>query len=271
MNKTRKNHFLPEFYLKGFLNESQKLFSCRKVRGSWQYYGEKDPGEIFFKKKMHPQLHEDFLSTRESIWNKIFEKLRKKDLFSIKEDEYYKIGEFAAWQFLRLPNSMKIAKDFNDEQVQKSLSKIDAEVRLSEKQKLFTKDLFPKIINSPEVQLHFRSNSVKEFSKMIFYRGWVFLVAPNDINFLTSDSPFYAGGAVGNQHFIPLTKTVMLLIGNKPLEKLEIIPYFPACEKMVNNLNFHIAKLASEYIAGPNRIQVEKNANEINKIFQEDK
>lgn len=271
MNKTRKNHFLPEFYLKGFLNENRKLFSYKKVRGTWRYYGEKTPGEIFFEKKMHPQLHEDFLGTKESVWSKIFEKLKNKEIFSIRDDEYYKIGEFIAWQFLRLPNSMKIAKDFNDEQIQESFSRIDAEVSLSEKQKLFAKESFPKLINSPEVQLHFRNNSVKEFKKMILSRGWLFLVAPEDIDFLTSDAPFYAGGAVGNQHFIPLTKKIMLLIGNKPLEKLEIIPYFPACKKMVDNLNFHIAKLASDYIAGPNKVQVEKNANEINRIFKENK
>lgn len=266
MSKTIKNHFLHEAYQKGFLNGNMKLFCYKKINGKWVFDGEKTPAQIMFKRKDHPQLHENYLSKLETKWSPVLKKIQKLEL-DISQKEKEKLAEFIVWQFERVPNTRKIAKKYNQEQIEIGKDEIKKTKDLSDFQKKVGVLLWDKLMNDEEMTLRFRENPTTSLKDEILSLNWNFFIASSNIGFLTTDDPFrnHFRDKEEVTYFMPLSKKVMVWIfANKKSNKNYILDLN---ENQTSNLNWEFVKIAREYIVGPNKDEIEKLTKRYNEIF----
>jgi hypothetical protein len=116
-NNSKKHHYLPVFYLKGFANSEGKLFVYNKLTDT--ILENIDPSSIFFEKNLNNFFHEgkSVLSLEDDFFNEhdsrasIFLRnyLADKLIFSEEESvEYqYQLTWFLINLFWRIPNSNK--------------------------------------------------------------------------------------------------------------------------------------------------------------------
>ncbi|NQT64601.1 MAG: DUF4238 domain-containing protein [FCB group bacterium] len=280
MNIPRRNHYVPEFYLRSFVNDNDKLFvyykgECRveeqnvtKTTVIRDFYNIKnDDGTIDYR------LEKEF-SKSEGIVKPIITKLIKtKDTLS--NSEKNDLSQFMALMVVRIPQMVNISKEigniiaeFNVKSLLQSPDKFNSALEhINSKEKpedRISPDKFAAIIskfdsNNIEIDEKYALGMSIQGSIPIHYflmkKNWTILHAPDNYFFITSDAPvvsfiryndkyfsLYGGfGEYDNEVCFPLSPNKCLYLSMKKEENHVITP------KEINTINTLIAT-AAEFI-----------------------
>lgn len=74
-NGTVRNHYIPQFFQKYFLNRKGKIWVIEKNKGKWKEIEERTPKGLFYKKHLYDQKTEDLSSKIENDLAPIIKKI----------------------------------------------------------------------------------------------------------------------------------------------------------------------------------------------------
>jgi len=268
MKKSKKQHYVPRFYLKGFLhNDCEQLLVFDKVQNKTflknieevceqnYYYSYRDNKKNY---NDYNYLVEDYLSRKEYEFSLVFEKIIKNI-----EDHYYKskemkrlfhedrqnLLEFLYYQILRVPkyidklffNGIKYLKELN-----KKYNRVQNEKEIVNDLKSI---MFPRLFNN-----------VQEFISIMNKRNLAFFIIDKNITecFVSTDNPVLITNSEINvdrvgiidprtEVSIPISKNILLVIGKTHIKyKLEY--HIINSVDRVKNLNVLIRNNAMRFI-----------------------
>ncbi|MBL9028955.1 MAG: DUF4238 domain-containing protein [Caedimonas sp.] len=239
-NHTKRNHFLPILYLKGFENKKAELW-CYDKQNHKTYCGTSK--SLGLENKLYhpeppasPNKYEDFLSNKvESPAAPILEELRNKN-FPADEEKRQSLALFFVSLLERTPSSIDHSqKQSNDEMsliaqqlVRKPYGAIEKRFFSEEDYKELRKNVLNGKIKISSTRDFVLYNMWLRLGCSFFIARmrWV-LVESSSEDFITSDNlstiytPYYNGGfygvgfvTAGSRVFIPLSGRLLLMIAN---------------------------------------------------------
>ncbi len=253
MNKPKRHHYLPEFYLKKFADMDgmvwvfdreakeyrKQLVKDTAIQGSYYTFRGSDG-------KKHIEIEECF-SVIEGKTKPILDKLDRRE--QINEEEKEILAIFISFQKTRVPEFEKLINESSEKMMKKmnqlifsSEDRVAAmiqhyETGTGEKTKLQPKELIDFIQKDRYIVKVPREHSLQAmlqqgqaFITYFLQMDWVFVWAPRKSAFITSDNPFsltspsnydpngfYGVGITtpGAKKIIPLTMRTCLIMGDR--------------------------------------------------------
>lgn len=240
-----KDHYLPQFYLRGFLDENKKLHCCRtqydtyKSRSTAEIYYIPGLNDIDLGEKGHFDLEDTFFSEKDNLYAKAFADMRDKYFYKIncmplqvKAD----IVEFVLGLYWRVPGGLHRVIDVLENEglvspyvdpkggvyTNKDVPNI---VKLLKEDERYQKVLLPTLYNE-NIEMHDWTNLDNKF--FIFETYEPLLIG--DIPFvpLKSDDK---RGKILDEFVMPLDKNHILIYAKKRPNFLEtnLLYYFNLC------------------------------------------
>lgn len=236
MNSSHDHHFCPIFYLKGFVNEKEKLWRYDKENkfkpGKWLH-----PSAIMYEPDMNTfdlpwgkdSTAENALFSRLEIkWAEIIEKIHNcRNLDSLEQSEVILLIEFVSWQYVRTPYFIQ-----EMQRLRPTLTKVG--------------NLIARLKYVMKLQMSFQAKAL------------TFHLAQGT-QFITSDKAcfLYENYPI---KFIPLSSEVLLTWDDSNDGKLKILRD-NLSEEWVNRINRLVASDAKRYIVGASEQTVELAVN----------
>lgn len=139
-NSSKKHHFIPVFYQKGFLSKEGELFALKKSHGGIKNWS---PSQIMYVKNLHTinlrdestVMIEEFYSQIEGLFNKylmlITENIKNPDLITglTTDGDFQRIAKLmVAIQFWRTPCREKLAQQYSGKLLE-LYDKADGEIK----------------------------------------------------------------------------------------------------------------------------------------------
>lgn len=189
MSRVKKQHFVPEFYLKAFCNKKSKIKVFDKIQNkSFQSNINDVAQERGFYDFDGNQEIEKVLSNFEDKWAKTFQRLNfhlvEKPLNVINSEMRYSLASFIFFQMLRTKESRKIGEYLNKESERQLLEKGVS------KEQIWLFGLTQEQFDSKRQQLfNLASGLQNDIIKELCDRLWVFWKNNTDVEILTSDNP----------------------------------------------------------------------------------
>lgn len=252
MSTPKRHHYLPQFYLKEFADPSDKVWLYDRETGKlWHTHVKDVCVETHYYSITKPDGSKDpslekIFSGMESKAKNVIDKLNKNE--PITEEEKAELAMFIAFQFVRVPGFEHEIND-NAEKIMKKMAEVAfcseerAKIMLSKHKETNAKEhveVTPKelvefvkkdgynIVFNREFSLAMSVKLSREFYDLFMQMNWVFLMAPKDKAFVTSDNPFmllppknykpgiYGVGLIteGAKKIIPLSSRVCLYMGD---------------------------------------------------------
>jgi hypothetical protein len=215
MPRSRRHHYLPIFYLKGFIDpdhspflwiygkENDDIIKSNVVNAAVRkdYYSFVSP-----EGSMDPDTVETMLSTVESYAAPVFRKIiERRDL---NDEERSHFALFLALLYVRVPsfreNLEKSMGDFmkklnffmasHKEGFEASIKRVERDtgkeigMPIEELRKFVLEGEYD-ITVIPEMSLAMGIELVPKFTEIFFHMQWIFFTAPEDYKFVTSDNP----------------------------------------------------------------------------------
>ena len=266
MNIPKRHHYLPQFYLKNFTNNDGLFWVFDRKN---KEYRQQHPVNTALQKDYYTfrdkngKKHTEIEKLFSSIEGKIKPVINKIDMGNtITSEEKVILSFFISFQKTRVPDFEKSVNELSGKMltaiIQKSSSKDDIVSFIKE----YKKNTGKKVKMSPEDLLDFiQSNEFSidferewslpmilrlgvEFSQHFVNMNWIFLWAPKNSSFITSDNPFvlvppsnydlkslYGVGLItpGAKKLIPLSQRTCLMItdyghsiSNKEIDSLTV-------------------------------------------------
>ncbi len=113
-NRTIRNHYIPQFFQKQFLNRKGKIWVIEKTGNKWKEIEERTPKGLFYQKYLYDQKTEDLSSKIENLLAPIMKKLSdshsNKELLQTLSQEanvFSKLQDFIAIQLVRQQHKNK--------------------------------------------------------------------------------------------------------------------------------------------------------------------
>ena len=290
MNKPKRHHYLPKFYLEGFCNEEGGLYIFdRKIK------------EIRCQKPLNTALQKDYytfidkdgeknlkieemLSQIEGDTKPIIEKLNNKEKINNKEKEILSL--FIGFLSTRTPSfqdmvdsSMKqlneiiIDRTFPDkEKTIHQLEKIKTQKNENWDSEKLAEFIVSKRWNleiKREASLDMMIKQAPKTAELFYDMNWIFIHAPAGSSFMTSDNPIilyepnywgkkspygYGIGTPGVGKLIPLSDKVALLLGDIG----NVTLYVEKPSKVIRALNCDIFTKNVRFSISKSKEQIEK-------------
>jgi len=208
MKKSRKvskkrHHYLPEFYLKGFINQSNKpkiwiyekgnpniiCSTPKNIAVQAHYYSYNTP-----EGNKDTDSFESFFSKIEAKIPTIFKNIREQKNLNDEEKAWFSI--FLGFSITRVPNYRKNIEDITANIIKKILrtSAFDANksgMQIEGLHKFILNDEYNITIKNPEYSLGMIVDHAFEFGRILNLMKWSFLIATQDYKFITSDNPVF--------------------------------------------------------------------------------
>ena len=186
-NKTIKQHYVPQFYLKNFSNKSKEGFFiyCYDIDENKQYPANiKNIAEEKYFYKIGDEDFEEFFRKTEDLASPIINNLSKngkiKPLNVIKNREI--LSSFLSVQFFRTKETR--------EDLLETFSKISTHLQkhnLNNEMELFVEQIDEKYIKHHQIE--FIDRASRKMVDELLFKKWVVLKNKTEIDFLTSDNP----------------------------------------------------------------------------------
>ncbi len=186
-NKTKKQHYVPQFYLKNFANKNKNGFFiyCYDINQNKQYPAnirniaeEKD----FYK--IGSENFEEFFQNTEELASPIINNLSKTKKIkplNISRNRY-KLSFFMSVQYFRT-NEMRQDLLENFSKISNHLKKYP----MNTKMEMFNNQIDKKFIKHH--QINFINKSSQEMTASLVSKKWIVLKNKTEIEFITSDNP----------------------------------------------------------------------------------
>jgi hypothetical protein len=261
---SKKHHYIPKFYLKGFTNENGTFAVYDKLTGRIKK-GEHFPDSHFFEFNRNTLEIEgnktDFLETK--LYSKLdddlapfFQKIRESDIQYLTFENLFPIKMFISFLFWRIPRNDQLIQDIlKDEKLSNQnlfYQKRDTNESISEEE-------FNKIKKNPLFQrlysfvLPFTTFKIEPHVGEENY--WKAIGDPSAGINLTSDNPiilkrediFYGEGQI---MLVPITSNKMILYGQT--DHIKILPpeFYLQCD-------LAIMHQSERYVCGPSKKYLE--------------
>lgn len=263
--KIPRDHFLPQYYQKGFLNSSEKIFAY--FIDEKRYLPSSDTKEICIKKNFHEKETEDYFTQKvEHPANSVIKKIRALENFDINEKIY--MSRYILIQTFRSPayreklkeEYPKSLKDFSDNFCKNLKYKNGKKISDSEIRRLYTKiavnhechqETWLKMIKSlSNYDGDEHINVLKKLSEL----KWQFFITKK-YYFITSDNPvfifnFGIDSELSELSF-PISKNILLWASNR--KDIKDCCYYKIPEKYVLDLNKRQINIADQFILSPKK------------------
>lgn len=262
-NNAKKHHYVPRFYLKGFLSEEGGLYAYKKKFGSLRQYS---PSQILYKENLHTikirdestLMIEEFYSKIEGEFSRyrtvLQENIEHSDIIAslINDEGFIKIAKIiAAIQFWRTPCKKNLASEY----AEKLLSLYDeADDEIKEfiwRDRKFVRFIGKRAKKDDSIKVaQFLLLPLLSFDLLNKKKKINLFVAPKGEVLFTSDRPVIYDTCEQlfsfDSFFFPFSKNILLLDSKKDIKQLS-----------VNGLNALIAEKAAEIIVSGSREQLE--------------
>lgn len=275
-NDPKRNHYLAEFYLKGFCNSSGLLWLYDFQRGEYRRQKPRNIGvetnlyALYTRDGRKDVSTERMLSDVEGVTKPVIEKIERKSRLSLADRNI--IATFVALMYARVPRFrdrlMKNFSDVLDDPDVPAKERADLARQIGEKG--FRQAVF--IERMLDTSLEFAS----QFSQM----DWVIGLAPDEKSFITGDDPFtpiadenYSGSlgdfqmtTPGIVKVLPLTKKSCLFF----LDRGTSTEYWELSAADVRKANCNTAFTSHRFIAGRDKgllVSLAREARPVQKLM----
>lgn len=231
------HHYLPQFYLNGFVGEKEKLYYCRKQYDTYRdvypsgIYYKRGLNDIDFGEKGNFDLERDFFFERDNRYGQAFNDMREKYHYRINEMPLQvkaDIVEFVLGLWWRVPGGLQHVIDlFEDEGFVNPY--VDSEghiyynddvpniIELMRKDERYQKILLPNVY-CENIEMH---NWLELYDKFFIYETWEPLLI-GDIPYVPIKTQ-NRRGKILEEFMIPLDKNHILIYAHKKPSFLEAI------------------------------------------------
>lgn len=274
-NKTKKQHYVPQFYLKNFSNKNKDEFfiHCYDIDNNKTYPANiKNIAEERYFYKVGDENFEEFFQKTEELASPIINNLSKhgkiKTLNIIKNRK--RLSLFLAVQFLR-------TKEMREDLLE-NFSKISTHLQkhdLSNEMKLVVEQIDEK--NIKHNQMGFIAHASLKMIDELDFKKWVLLKNKTKVDFLTSDNPvvlynphgFLGFASAYIQIFYPINPKLCLCLLD-PLNYLSFGEYNKLNENETLIVNRKTEKCQINSIDDVNMINDVQSKNATKHIFSKD-
>lgn len=218
MGKKQRHHFIPRFYLEGFVDPHNKPYVWTYEKGNIDII-KASPADIAVQKHYYSftteegskdsESFEDLFATIESNVAPLVSKLEQQK--GLGEDEKKLFSYFLAFMMTRVPNFRNDIEESNSDVVKRIAmwmagdSKCfeamienyekdtgeDIGIPINELREFVLDDSRYSIKTNPEFSLFIILELSKSFARVFYKMNWLFLMATDENKFLTSDNPLY--------------------------------------------------------------------------------
>lgn len=263
-----KHHYLPQFYLNGFVNENEKLHSCRKAFSTFKefptagiYYQHNlnnvDLGSVGFI-----DLEKDFFLPKDNEYASAFNEIRNTynyDIDSVPLQIKATIVEFVLGLYWRVPGGLEHVKELIDTD---GLLTGDLQLCHNETKHIYVDDEIPSIISD----IKSKEENQKIFMTFFYEENvrkhnWSkldekFAIYETNTPLLIGDIPFIPlesenkRGKILDEFIIPLDRNHLLIYASKKPSFLE--------SNLFHLINLCIIDGASERISCNNKVHLQE-------------
>ncbi len=220
---TTRNHYIPCFFQKHFLNSKGKIWVIEKVGNKWKSVEERTPKSVFYQKHLYDQKTEDFSS---KIENDLAPVIKKISTAHSSKEVLQKLTQNKGF-FLKLQDFISMQRMRQEHKNRTSLFEV-----------------------------------MKYYTKEALTYNYIFISNQTNIPFIISDNFIHQMEKDGKlQFYIPLSKKLCLFLipsddsnqhGNHQI-------FYKNCdEEKVESCNLREIKNANSYIASSQKKYLEK-------------
>lgn len=263
-----KHHYLPQFYLNGFVNENEKLHSCRKAFSTFKefptagIYYQHDLNNIDLGTVGFIDLEEDFFLPRDNEYSRAFNEMQNiynYDIDSIPLQVKATIVEFVLGLYWRVPGGLEHVKELIDTD---GLLTGDLQLCHNETKHIYTDDEIPSIISD----IKSKEENLKVFMTFFYEENirkhdWSMLnekfgIYETNTPLLIGDIPFIPlksenrRGKILEEFIIPLDRNHLLIYASEKPSFLE--------QNLFHLINMCIIDGASERISCNDKVHLQK-------------
>lgn len=281
-NENKRQHYLPQFYLKGFSNKG-KLWVYDRAKNEFRIQTpvnttiEKDYYTFVDKKGEKNKSVEKILADIEGRVVPVFDKIKNQDC--INDEDKGIMSLFLSFFIYRVPEFEKLSNEIAQKMAEIMMKNIITSREQAAKMiKQYEKDTGKSLNVSPEIIYEYAQKSQFEIiidrnttlKQMLDYSmknkdwlynlDWVILQAPEKTSFITSDNPFvlvppigfpigirgYGLKTKGVTKIIPLSKEQCITIGS-PGNNFK---YVDISVKAVRDINLYVASRCDRFVIG---------------------
>jgi hypothetical protein len=287
MSKPKKQHYVPQVYLRHFTDKDEYLNIYDINSGE---YRRQTPANVGYSKHFYT-LEKDgekdysveylLANHVDILYSPVLKKIENKERLTRKDKEDLAI--FITFQYLRTPSHRKNYNRMVDtfyKQTSKIIFSMKKHHGLLDHIDSNELKTIEKIIENEEYQievpkehsLEFMLKFSEEMSYMLLNHNFIILEASSKSEFITSDNPYcmvkekwsdrWSGyGIINTTKFFPLSPKYLLVLKD-PGEK---IAYMKIDKSQVRELNFLIFSWAERFVFSRNKILLESIVNAIKK------
>jgi len=281
-NETKRQHYLPQFYLKGFTKE-EKLWVYDREKNEFRIQTplntaiEKDYYSFIDNKGEKNKSIEKMLANIEGRVVPVFDKISKQENLSVEDKGIMSL--FLSFFIYRVPEFQKLS-----DEIAHKISEITIKNLISSKEqaakwiKNYEKDTGKTFDVAPETLFEYaqnpqfeitidRNTTLKQMLDLsykhkdyLFNMDWEILRAPNNTSFITTDNPFvllppkgfpigirgYGLRTKGVKKIIPLSLDHCILIGTPGND----FKYINSTSRMVRGINLFVASRCDRFVIG---------------------
>nr|WP_233621950.1 DUF4238 domain-containing protein [Flavobacterium agrisoli] len=259
---SKRHHYLPVFYLKGFADQDKLINVYDKIRDiiipkqnpESKFY-EKDLNNYKVDGKIHFTLEEPMFSPIDSRVSRLFSKIQNPDItnYHFNTTEQLEVLHFISQLFWRSPDTNSIFLDLIKKE---GLSNKYFGFKKKDNNRFASDQEIPEIkehvLNDPEIQKMLKhmiplSDGNKEELLKLMEKWKIFTIDVPANNFITGDNPFLINNDdirldnVFNELIFPLTKNKLLVLSDKSPNFLDGL--------FLANTNISILNQAKRFIA----------------------
>ena len=281
-NDTKRQHYLPQFYLKGFTNKG-KLWVYDREKNEFRIQTpvntaiEKDYYTFVDKKGEKNKSVEKILADIEGRVVPVFDKIKNQD--SINDEDKGIMSLFLSFFIYRVPEfeklSNEIAQEISEFTMKNLISSKEQAAKWIENYKKDTGksfDVSPEILfeyaKNPQLEITIdRNTTLRQMldlsyknSNWFYNMDWEIFGAPKNTSFITTDNPFvllppkgfpigirgYGLKTKGVKKIIPLSKEQCILIG-LPGNSFK---YINVTSKIVRGVNLFVTARCDRFVIG---------------------
>lgn len=213
-NISKKHHYVPKLYLRNFAHlkkNSERLYTSRRRRSSVAFelienvacendYNRinvlEDP--LSWEKNYANTIEPHFKKQIELILQRCNNKLITKGAPIISDTEKKEFAWDIVYQMLRGPAIRNFLKYIYPDIVKSSADETKRALQLSDSDLDIMDVLADAMIESEDIFKHtsalmlMNSNRISTIARLIYNKTWVFIVAPDDLEWISSDNPIIA-------------------------------------------------------------------------------
>jgi hypothetical protein len=256
-------HYIPQFYLKGFENSSKPSYIYVYEKGYTKILNLPISKVAKENNRWPKKIEEYFANKIEAPANPVLEKIRNRELIS--SSDKVTLSDYLIVLWLRVPRGFERAKEIYPDVMKKIFANTEQQIHvLIEKYPSKKEALQQRLQELPRLKLELE----KELPKELWYQTlsldnlpmvravipamtWIFITSEKGSSFLTSDNPLFffewqGIGKLESEITFPISSEIVLwATWRKDLKKNQ---YVAQREPVIREINRRIASSTTRYV-----------------------